>query len=138
MRVAVFTSQFPARASTFFERDMRALLEAGLELDVFPIYPLDPALWSCTQQILGEAVLPRSRVHHLGGSASIRSLRPWPVERTRKFVGDSVAAVASALPWGLDPVAKTAYILPKAWAWAQDYGDRFDHVLAYWGNYAAT
>ena len=46
MRLAVFTSKYPARVSTFFERDMQALAAAGVELDIFPIYPLDRKLWS--------------------------------------------------------------------------------------------
>ena len=31
MRVAVFTNQFPARMNTFFARDLRALIDCGLE-----------------------------------------------------------------------------------------------------------
>src|SRR5512140_2683425 len=38
MRVAVFTNQFPARLNTFFARDLRALIDCGLEVDVFPFY----------------------------------------------------------------------------------------------------
>ena len=41
MKLAVFTSKYPARIATFFERDMRALLETGLEIDVFAISPLE-------------------------------------------------------------------------------------------------
>jgi glycosyltransferase involved in cell wall biosynthesis len=36
------------------------------------------------------------------------------------------------------PFAKTAYVLPKAWAWSGPHAQRYDHVLAYWGNYAGT
>ena len=44
----------------------------------------------------------------------------------------------SALRFGPIQIAKTAYVLPKAWAWAGDAAARYDHVLAYWGNYAGT
>ena len=30
------------------------------------------------------------------------------------------------------------YVMVKAWGWAARFGDRYDHVLAYWGNYAGT
>jgi glycosyltransferase involved in cell wall biosynthesis len=36
-------------------------------------------------------------------------------------------------------LAKSAYVLPKAWAWAASHHDNgYDHVLAYWGNFAGT
>ena len=65
MRLAVFTSQFPGRINTFFARDMRALLDAGTEVDVFPLYPLDRQLWAAVPDCLHAKVLPRDRVHHL-------------------------------------------------------------------------
>ena len=36
------------------------------------------------------------------------------------------------------PFAKSLYVIPKAWAWARLYSNTYDHILAYWGNYAAT
>jgi hypothetical protein len=35
-------------------------------------------------------------------------------------------------------VVKSEYTFVKAWAWAQEHGDLYDHVLAYWGNYSAS
>jgi len=72
LRLAVFTSTYPARVATFFERDMRALLEAGVAIDVFAVAPLDPRLWRYRLDILGEDILPRHRVHT---SASWRAWR---------------------------------------------------------------
>jgi glycosyltransferase involved in cell wall biosynthesis len=136
VRLAVFTSKYPARVSTFFERDMRALLEAGVELDVFPIYPLDPRLWDYSLDLLGAQVLPRDRVHHIGFLDGWWRARPWrgvgTVLRTAAAVG------AAAVPFGASAVVKSLYVLPKAWGWAAEHADRYDHVLAYWGNYAAT
>lgn len=131
MKLAVFTSKYPARVATFFERDMRSLLEAGVEIDVFPIYPLDERMWRYAQPRLNAAMLPRERVHHLG-------LRFLPHRDLGRFLRDAVAVSAAALRYGPVSLAKTAYVLPKAWAAAGRYADRYDHVLGYWGNYAGT
>jgi glycosyltransferase involved in cell wall biosynthesis len=139
MRIAVFTSQFPSRVSTFFARDMRALVAAGASIDVFPIYPLEPELWRYVPPILDERFLPRERVHHVGLAEGVRSLRPWPLRRARTFARDALAIARSAARFGLEPLAKSAYVLPKAWAWADQLArGGYDHVLAFWGNYAAT
>jgi len=68
VKLAVFTSRYPAQVATFFERDMRSLLEAGVEIDVFSIAPLDASLWKHSLSLLGPEQLPRDRVHHLGSS----------------------------------------------------------------------
>src|SRR3954471_5906738 len=135
MKLAVFTANYPARVASFFERDMRGLIDAGVEIDVFAIRPLDASLWKLTTGLLGPQRLPRGRVHHLG-----------IVESLRESVGrvgalgwrDAARILPSAARFGLVPLAKTAYALPKAWAWASQHGGRYDHILAYWGNYAGT
>ena len=38
----------------------------------------------------------------------------------------------------LNPLLRVCTWLLKALAWAKQSGNRYDHVLAYWGNYAAT
>jgi glycosyltransferase involved in cell wall biosynthesis len=138
MRLAVFTSKYPARVSTFFERDMQALAAAGVELDIFPIYPLDRTLWRYSLGLLGEAVVPRARVHHLGLLQSLARTRPWRTRELGTVVRAAAAVGTAALPYGAAPLAKSLYVLPKAWAWAARNGGGYDHVLAYWGNYAAT
>src|SRR5438128_5346281 len=85
VRLAVFTSKYPARVATFFERDMRALVAAGVEIDVFPIYPLDKTMWRYAQPILSADVLPRDRVHHLGFLRSLGSLGRPSVRRLARF-----------------------------------------------------
>ena len=138
LRLAVFTSIYPARVTTFFERDMRALIAAGIEVDIFAIAPLDPACWRYTLELLGPDVLPRDRVHHLGQLTAVRRFRPRPWEDARAFLWASARITAAAARHGVGPLAKTAYVLPKAWAWAREFEGRFDHVLGYWGNYAGT
>ncbi len=139
MRVAVFTNQFPSRLSTFFARDMRALLDAGLELDIYPIYPLDRALWRFVPAELDESVLPRSRIHHVPlravldradrGGMQVRSLSAFARDRAR--------ASLAAARFGVESLSKTGYAALKAWAWTAR-AIKPDHVLAYWGNHAAT
>jgi glycosyltransferase involved in cell wall biosynthesis len=138
VRLAVFTSKYPARVATFFERDMRGLIDAGIEVDVFPIYPLDPAMWQYSLGLLDETVLPRERVHHLSLPQALRGARAWPPHRAATALRDATAVTASALRYGSMAFAKSAYVMPKAWAWAERFPDHFDHVLAYWGNYAAS
>ena len=73
MRLAVFTNKFPSRISTFFARDMRALIDAGIDLDIFPFYPLEPELWRYVPDILNERVLPRNKIHHISLTRAFRS-----------------------------------------------------------------
>ena len=142
MRLAVFTSRYPAQVATFFERDMRSLLEAGVEIDVFSVGPHDASHWKHSLDLLGPDKLPRDRVHHLRLLDSIRGVTTL-VRGGAAARGDARAILKSAIPHGLVPFAKTAYVLPKAWTWASQYrendgGRPYDHVLAYWGNYAGT
>lgn len=138
MRLAVFTTRYPARGATFFRRDMSALLAAGVEVDLFPIYPLDATLWRDDRDRLAIDAIPRDRIHNIGLGESLRRVRPWPLGQFSRAVRDSLAIGASAARFGAASAAKSAYVLPKAWAWARQYADRYDHVLAYWGNYAGT
>lgn len=138
LRLAVFTSKYPARVTTFFERDMRALLEAGIDLEVFAIYPLDASQWPYTLDTLSGERMLRDRVHHLGLGKALRRARNTLRRHGTKCLRDAGAVLSAAAHFGPGPLAKTAYVLPKAWAWAAKHCDRFDHVLAYWGNYAGT
>lgn len=138
MRLAVFTSKYPARIATFFERDLRSLVETGLEIDVFAISPLDRAAWRHSLDLLGPEHLPRHRVHHLTVGAAVRAARPVLRRRFAAAARDALAVLRAAVPYGPERLAKTAYTLPKAWAWAAAHTHRYDHVLAYWGNYAGT
>ena len=137
MRLAVFTNQFPTRLAPFFCRDMRSLLQANVDLDVFPIYPLDPTQWKFVADLLGEGVLPQERVHHISLGAGLGVATPASLGRLPAFLRDSVALTAGGLRYGAAAAAKTAYVAVKAWAWAQR-SRGYDHVLAYWGSYAAT
>ena len=137
MRLAVFTNKFPSRISTFFARDMRGLIDAGIEIDIFPFYPLEPNLWCYVPDILNERILPRTRVHHVSLRESLTPAH-WTNRNLGTFLRDMVAVDCSAAKFGLDRFAKTTYVALKTLAWANRHTENYDHVLAYWGNYAAT
>jgi glycosyltransferase involved in cell wall biosynthesis len=137
MRLAVFTTHYPARGATFFRRDMSALRAAGVEVEVFPIYPEAPGLWEKGRDVLGADAIPRESVHHIGIARSL-STAPWPSRKAATLMCDVAAVGLSAARFGIVPLARSEYVLLKAWGWAARYGDRYDHVLAYWGNYAGT
>ena len=139
MRLAVFTSQYPSRVSTFFARDMRGLIEAGASLEIFPLYPVQEDLWRYVPEILDERVMPRDRVHDAAFSSALRSSpRPSP-GRSARFLGSAASVGLASAARGVATLGKSAYALAKAWTWARDCSaGRFDHILSYWGNYAAT
>ena len=138
MRLAVFTNQFPGPTCTFFARDMRGLIEAGIDIDVFPIYPLDPTLWRYVPNILNEKVLPRRRVHHINPAELLYHLTSLPFKKLRTFLCDTAAIACSAVKHGVEPLAKNIYAMAKGLALAETLSGEYDHVLAYWGNYTAT
>src|SRR5512134_573947 len=109
MRLAVFTTRYPARGATFFRRDMSALIAAGIEVDVFPIYPLEAGNWSQGSDIAGDAI-PPDHVHNIGIGESLRTRPPRGLGRLTR---DAVAIGASAARFGVVPVAKSAYVIPK-------------------------
>lgn len=139
MRLAVFTNMYPAQTATFFERDLRSLLDAGVDLDVFAIYPHDESMWQFSSGLLEHPRMSRRQVHHIGGAReSLARARPTFRQRPALCLRDAARTLASAAIRGPMAVAKTAYVLPQAWAWAAEHAGRYDHVLAYWGNYPGT
>jgi len=136
MRLAVFTNQFPSRLAPFFARDMRSLLDAGVELDVFPLYPLDPNQWVYVADVFRDQRLPPDRVHHIPLRPALDVTRRG-LRRLPGFLRDATTLTATAWRYGPVGVAKTAYAALKAWTWAER-APRYDHVLAYWGSYVAT
>jgi glycosyltransferase involved in cell wall biosynthesis len=137
VKLAVFTTHYPARGATFFRRDMSALRAAGVDVEVFPIYPENPRLWEAGRDVLGADAIPRASVHHIGLAGSLRQ-PPWPAGKAATFARDLGAVGLSSVRFGVGPLVRSAYVMIKAWGWAARYADRYDHVLAYWGNYAGT
>jgi glycosyltransferase involved in cell wall biosynthesis len=136
--LALFTNQFPARLNTFFARDVKALLDHGIDVEVFPIYPEDPALWACVPGFLGPDKLPRSKVHHcdLGMLGVLQNL--IACLRQPHCFHDVARIMVSSLKYGPVPLIKSAYAALKAFRWHQENRAEFDFVLSYWGNFSAT
>jgi glycosyltransferase involved in cell wall biosynthesis len=138
VRLAVFTSKYPARVATFFERDMQALLRAGVDLEIFSIYPRDDALWPQSLDAqLGDGRL-RERTHYLAVGSTLAGAMGTGARRPLACARQAATVLAASVRYGPVAVAKSAYVLPKAWSWAASRATEFDHVLAYWGNYAGT
>lgn len=138
MRIALFTNQFPGRTSTFFARDVGGLIDAGADIDVFPIYPLDAKLWQYVPDVIDSTVLPGDRIHHLDLSRALLCQKCFRPRKAIRFLGDALPIAGSAIMHGMLPFIKTGYASMKAWIWAQTIERQYDYVLAYWGNYAAT
>jgi glycosyltransferase involved in cell wall biosynthesis len=137
MRLAIFTNKFPSEC-TFFARDVRALLEAGSTIDIYPIYPLDPNLWSNVPAILDEGRFPRSHVQQIPLTKCLTPVTHIPLDRKLLFFKDQLPIFFSATKYGFMPLAKSIYASLKAWGWACHAERNYDHIVAYWGNYAAT
>jgi len=138
MRLAIFTNTFPGRVVTFVARDIAPLLRAGIDVEIFPFYPADPSLWRYVPEILSDKILDRSKIHHVDLHEIIRSLRRLSFKKIGALAGDMAAITAAAIRYGVEPLAKTEYVALKAGIWAAQADRPYDHILAYWGNYAAT
>jgi glycosyltransferase involved in cell wall biosynthesis len=138
LKLALFTNRFPSRVSTFFARDVRSLLDAGVHVDVFPIYPVKRALWRWVPEVLGESRFPRDRVHSPRGADLMRCLGARGMSHIPALMSEARGILGSAAGFGLRPVAKSSLAIVCGWAWAVRFGSAYDHILSYWGNYAAT
>ena len=138
MRLAVFTNQFPAYVCTFFVRDMLALLSAGIDIDIFSIYPQDIELWKFVPREFDENVLPRNHVHHINLNQCSQLLNRGSWDELHLPLRELLSISTSAARFGPGPLAKSLYVFPKAASWALEHTNDFDHILAYWGNYAGT
>jgi glycosyltransferase involved in cell wall biosynthesis len=138
VRLAVFTNEFPSRVSTFFVRDVRGFIDAGFDIEIFPLRSGDEALWRFVPGSLEDVALLRRRTHHLTVTASARAWITGERRSDSSCRTSAMRAVGSGARFGVVPAIKTALSAAKARAWAEAHCGRFDHVLAYWGNYAAT
>lgn len=138
MRLAMFTNKFPVKGDTFFARDLRSLMEAGITVDVFPLHPIDKTAWQWVPEILDENHFHRDQVRetHPADFFSV----PWRSAHggVLRFARDAAGVTASALSFGIGSTTKSAYALAVAWAWADRFGGSYDHIMSYWGNFAAT
>ena len=138
MRIALFTSKFPARVSTFFSRDVAALLAAGIGVDIFPLYPVEETLWQCVPESYRMLLRNTVSIHHQARMQTIRAGLGIALARPRRVAAVSVPVIASSVRFGLAQSVKTCYAASYGLGAARETGSTYDHVLAYWGNYSAT
>ena len=137
MKLAVFTSRYPAKTATFFERDMRSLVEDGFEIDIFCIRPLQPDLWKYSSGLVGMRGFSAERIFHPALGPQLRTAGGALSQRPGAHLRDAASVMRSAFRFGPTAAAKTAAVLPMAWAWAAQ-AVAYDQVLAYWGNFPGT
>jgi len=117
---------------------MRGLIDSGIEVHIYPLYPLDPSLWKHVPEILNESVFPRNNCHHLKLPNVLRTLPVAGIRQPGKLLKDVIAILRSAMPFGVRPIVKSAYAILHGCAVAHELVRNFDHILCYWGSYAAT
>jgi len=139
MNLAVFTSQYPARVSTFFARDMRVLVDYGFEVHVFPVRPVQSRNWQYIPSILPSDKLPPSQVHAMTIREGLQEWLRLPGHARQTWLNTTPRVLTSAIKYGIRPFLKSLYTVIKALGWSRLFLEiGFDHILAYWGNYAAT
>lgn len=139
MRIAVFTSKFPARVNTFFSRDMRGLIDAGCKIDVYSIYPEYPENWRYIPGILSREDLSRDNIRHTRRRAILgKAVRN--IAATFGLRHDVTEILSESLQSDRTSFFKSMYVVPWALEWARkaETSHPYDYVFAYWGNYAAT
>ena len=99
LRLAMFTNKFPIKGDTFFARDVRSLVEAGVSVDIFPMHRIDPRLWPWIPDILDERSFPREHVHGLTPADPLRELSLSSLRLVPRFLGEAASISASALPY---------------------------------------
>jgi glycosyltransferase involved in cell wall biosynthesis len=138
MRLAVFTNQFPGPVSTFFARDLHALHLQGIDLDVFSLYPYDPDLWAFVPEAQREFLRQRITIHHATVPTTLAAARPWLSRNFFRTWEEARPILGSAFRFGWRAMAYSTYAVLQARLWATRHSRRFDHILAYWGNFPAT
>lgn len=138
MRLALFTNEFPTQVNTYFARDLKLLITAGFEVDIYPLRPLNSQYWSSLPSFLADCDFSRESVHHVTLGNLLR--RQYWLDRQiwSTWFKVTTEIVRSAVDFGPKPVAKTLYSALKGLALFGLNPRTYDHVLAYWGNYAAT
>ncbi|PYP42098.1 MAG: hypothetical protein DMD43_04150 [Gemmatimonadetes bacterium] len=136
--MAVFTDEYPARNATGFERDMRALLAAGFDLDIFAARPLDPDRWVDSTGLFDAGRGGRVLVHHLRPRELLHWAPALIFHRPGRCLADTGTILPGVATSGPVSLARTATALPRAWVWAAQQADWYGHVLAYWGVHAGS
>ncbi len=138
MKIAVFTSQFPGKLSTFFVRDIKSLIDNGFEVEVFSLRPVLESLWKYVDDDLDAKTFPRDKVYYLPPLKIIKAIFKFNYIKGFKLFPELFNMTTSSLRYGLAPFFKTIYSIIQGFAFAAVIKTKYDHVLAYWGNFPAS
>jgi len=138
MHLAIFTSEFPSKAHTYFQWDLRALLESGFEISIFPVRSIDSSQWHYLNHILDKNYLDRIKVRYIKPRFPLLDF----THPNRNLFSERASLIkkitSSALKFGIVPLIKTGIVISQALHLVSEIGKEYDHILAYWGNYAST
>ncbi len=138
MKIAVFSNAFPARVSTFFSRDIRTLIDAGHEVDIYTLRPLEADLFRYVPDYLGPEVLRRDRIFHYSYLKAIFSFFRLNIFIMFRLLFEILYIIPHSLPYGPVATAKSIYSLLLGAVYANKNTNKYDMTISYWGNYSAT
>lgn len=138
MQVAVFTNQFPSKTSTFFSADIKGLMQAGVNVDIFAIYPFDKKLCKFTPEFLSKSDLANCEIYHICRIGVIKCLFSWELIRCLRMIPELTLLLRDAWGCGIRAYLNTVYTILLALIFSGRIKKRYDHIFSYWGNYCAT
>jgi colanic acid/amylovoran biosynthesis glycosyltransferase len=129
-KIAVFTSQFPGKVSTFFSRDINMLINNGFNVDIFPIYPVRKNFWQWVPCEYRSNILAKTNIIYVS---------PINVQGNKPSVSaDAKNILTKSKKFGISQTIKSLLVIRQAAAWSTFYDGKYDYMLSYWGNYAGT
>lgn len=129
-RISIFTNQFPGKVSTFFSRDIFTLLKFGYNIDIFPVYPVLEENWR---------FVPENYRSAIQASANIVHITPFHLFKINsKIKEEAFTILKESMKYGKTQLTKSLYVIQQAILWSKRYEGKYDLMLSYWGNYAAT
>ncbi len=132
--LAFIVNQFPRQVDAYFLRELRGLLESGLDFDIYSLLPA-PRGWKVHEDarpLLERTVYPPATAR-LGGK-TLAHLARHPAQTTG--IAARIAAGHRSMPAAL---AKSMAVLPQSFAFAEEMRRRgVRHIHANWATYPAT
>ncbi len=139
-RILMITSKYPSNVSTFITRDMQILVEAGYEIDICPITPLNEEYWKFIPQE-GKKLIDEGKIRVINYPKSkiIKNLfKLWNYPKG-EFFDEITQILKESKEYGKNQFAKSIYALIWTLTLLDEKGDtEYDRVISYWSNYSAT
>lgn len=131
-KIALFTNKFPAPVSTFFARDLTALLQRGFAVDVFTTYPIEDKYWNNVPVELRGQIQDKVDIIFVNPlNFTLRNIEPEVRSQIKSILRQS-------LKFGVPQLLKSLSVTQQALRWSTRFDGRYDYLLSYWGNYAGT